>query len=154
MRGRVVQVGRVCVINYGPKNELCTIIDIVDHNKVLVDGPRKLTGVPRQLISLKRLSLTPFTLNISHGIHEKYLTKKLKKEKVLERFSRSSWGKKLAKRKRVLTETDFDRFVSMKKHRQSKLGIPKKLLADKQKEQTKRISAQKAKKEKRKAHKK
>ncbi len=56
---RFVEVGRVALINFGPDaNKLVTIIDVVDSKKVLVDGPQSITGVHRQVISLKRLSLT------------------------------------------------------------------------------------------------
>ena len=56
---RYVEIGRVCLINYGPdQGKLCTIIDVVDSNKALIDGPKDLTGVVRQMIPFKRLSLT------------------------------------------------------------------------------------------------
>ena len=39
---RFVEVGRVALINYGPdNNKLCTIIDVVDQTRVLVDGPTR-----------------------------------------------------------------------------------------------------------------
>ena len=56
---RYVEIGRVCLINYGPdQGKLCTSIDVVDSNKALIDGPKDLTGVVRQMIPFKRLSLT------------------------------------------------------------------------------------------------
>ena len=59
MFSRYVEIGRVCLINYGPdQGKLCTIIDVVDSNKALIDGPKDLTGVVRQMIPFKRLSLT------------------------------------------------------------------------------------------------
>lgn len=37
---RFVSVGRVVLINYGPDaGKIATIIDVVDENKALVDGP-------------------------------------------------------------------------------------------------------------------
>lgn len=65
---RYVEVGRVCVVNYGPDaGKLCTIVDIVDQNKCLIDGPRKLTGVGRQVIPFKRLALTDLVCTIERS---------------------------------------------------------------------------------------
>lgn len=41
---RYVEVGRVALVNYGEDTgKLCVIVDIVDQNKALVDGPKSLT---------------------------------------------------------------------------------------------------------------
>jgi hypothetical protein len=69
--------------------------------------------------SLKRLVLTPFLLDIPHGLHHKYLHKKFEEARILQRFRRSAWGQKLIARQRKEKESDFDRFVGMKKHRAS-----------------------------------
>ena len=48
---RYVELGRVCLINYGEEaGKLATIVDVIDNNRVLVDGPE--TGVKRQPINL------------------------------------------------------------------------------------------------------
>ena len=53
---RYVEVGRICVVNYGPDaGSLCTIVEVVDQNKCLVDGPRKITGVGRGIVPFKRV---------------------------------------------------------------------------------------------------
>eukprot|EP01036_Dinobryon_divergens_P053180 gene53180-71096_t len=42
---RFVEIGRVGLINYGPDcGKLCTIIDVVDAKRVLIDGPQGVTG--------------------------------------------------------------------------------------------------------------
>ncbi len=65
MFSRYVEIGRVCLINYGPdQGKLCTIIDVVDSNKALIDGPKDLTGVVRQMIPFKRLSLTDLVAKV------------------------------------------------------------------------------------------
>ena len=62
---RFVEVGRVALINYGPDaGKLCTIVDVVDQNKCLIDGPKKMTGVSRQVIPFKRIALTDFVCKI------------------------------------------------------------------------------------------
>lgn len=68
---RQVQVGRVALINYGPDaGKLCTIINIIDQNRVLVDGPEAVTGCHRHAVGIKRIALTditvPVTLNATH----------------------------------------------------------------------------------------
>jgi len=61
----------VCVVNYGPDaGKLCTIVDIVDGNKCLIDGPRKLTGVGRQVIPFKRLALTDLVCKIERSARD------------------------------------------------------------------------------------
>ena len=63
---RFVEVGRVVYINYGPETgKLATIIDIVDSNKCLIEGPADITGVQRQVISFSRISImfVKFTRN-------------------------------------------------------------------------------------------
>ena len=65
---RLVEIGRVALISYGPETgKLCTIVNILDHNRVLVDGPEPITGVHRHELNVKRIMLThlkvPATLN-------------------------------------------------------------------------------------------
>ena len=73
---RFVEVGRVALINYGPDiNKLCTIIDVVDQTRVLVDGPTRVTGVSRQIVPLKRIALTDFKVKIGRNARQKSLEK-------------------------------------------------------------------------------
>ena len=52
---RFVEIGRVALVNYGPDAEqLVTIIDVLDQNRVLVQGP----SVHRQILNMKRVTLT------------------------------------------------------------------------------------------------
>ena len=51
------------MVTYGPEaGKLCTIVDVLDQNRVLVDGPEPITGVKRQTINLKRIKLTDITV--------------------------------------------------------------------------------------------
>ena len=114
-----------------------------------MDGPFSLTKVPRQVISLKRLALTPFTLKIHHGIHSKYLKEKMEKAGIVKRFARTHWGKKLTARRHKLHMTDFGRFVAMKVHRASFFNPPKatrKQIHIKAQENRKKVISLKAKK--------
>ena len=57
------------MITYGPDyGKLAVIVEIIDHGRVLVEGPT--TGVERQSINFKRCNLTDIVLNkIPRGYH-------------------------------------------------------------------------------------
>jgi len=112
---RFVQIGRVCLINYGPdRGKLCVIIDVIDHNRAFIDGPSDLTGVARQPISLKWLSLTDLVIpKLPHSVRLKALRKAFVKADIEKKWNATSWAKKLAARKHRATLTDFDRFKLM-----------------------------------------
>ena len=60
------------LVNYGEDTgKLATIVDIVDQNKCLIDGPKSLTGVVRQLIPFKRLALTDLVVKIERSAKAK-----------------------------------------------------------------------------------
>merc|ERR1712129_209616 len=85
---------------YGPcAGKMCTIIDIVDQKRVVVDGPEKLTGVRRHMMPIRRLSLTDFKANIVRGAREKTLKKALDKDDIMGNWGKSSWAKKLGAQK-------------------------------------------------------
>ena len=114
MKEKYVQIGRVCLINFGHlANKLCTIIDVVDANRVLIDGPEKITGVPRQVIPLCRLSLTKLHVKIPHSCKRSVLRKEFEKENIMEQWKKTSWAAKLEKREKRAAMNDFDRFKVM-----------------------------------------
>ena len=111
---RFVQIGRVCLINYGPDiGKLCTIVDVIDINRVLVEGPLESTGVHRQQIPLKRISLTEYLLPIARTAGPTAVARALKDKDILTKWAQSSWSKKLSQRATRANMNDFDRFNSM-----------------------------------------
>ena len=63
---RFVEIGRVVFINYGPEEgKLAVIVDIIDINTALVDGPS--SGVEKQTMPFKRISLTEYVLAIKRN---------------------------------------------------------------------------------------
>merc|ERR1712151_354499 len=73
---RFVEVGRVAIICYGPDaGKLCTIVNILDHNRVLVDGPMPITSVHRHEIGVKRIMLTDLKVTIPINASQKKLVK-------------------------------------------------------------------------------
>ncbi|KAF0727549.1 hypothetical protein Ae201684_014377 [Aphanomyces euteiches] len=97
---RFVTIGRVALINYGPDaGKLATIIDVVDENKALVDGPFSVTGVNRHVISFKRLALTDLSVKIPRQAREATLKKALEKADILNKWAATSWSKKTEAKK-------------------------------------------------------
>mmetsp|Transcript_26999 Transcript_26999/g.43891 ORF Transcript_26999/g.43891 Transcript_26999/m.43891 type:complete len:135 (-) Transcript_26999:172-576(-) len=111
---RYVEVGRVVLINHGPDaGKLATVIDIVDQNKCLIDGPEEITGVARQSISFRRVALTDLTVKIQLNARAKQLKAAWKEANTLAQWEGSSWSKKLEAKKKRASLSDFDRFKVM-----------------------------------------
>jgi large subunit ribosomal protein L14e len=125
---RYVELGRVVLINYGPEaGKLATIIDIVDQNKCLIDGPESITGVTRQVISYKRLALTDLKVDIQRNARQKSLLKAWTEGDTMNKWESSSWAKKLTARKTRAGLSDFDRFKVMVAKKQKTAIIAKKM---------------------------
>lgn len=121
---RFVEVGRVVLINYGTeRGKLATIIDIVDGNKALIDGPLPLTGVARQVIPFKRLSLTDIKINIPKNARQKTLCAAWTKNGVQAAWDATSWAKKLQKKKQRAGLNDFQRFQLMVARKQRSAAV-------------------------------
>jgi large subunit ribosomal protein L14e len=86
------------------------IINILDQNRVLVDGPEGVTGVKRQICPLRWLMLTDHVVEI--GVEPKHstLVKAFEKAEVEKKWKISAWGKKVMAREVKAKMTDFDRF--------------------------------------------
>ena len=98
---RYVEVGRICVVNYGPDaGSLCTIVEVVDQNKCLVDGPRKITGVGRGIVPFKRLALTDLKVGIERGATSGAIASALGEADIIAKWETTSWAKKNAAKKR------------------------------------------------------
>eukprot|EP00928_Gymnodinium_smaydae_P087785 TRINITY_DN719_c0_g1_i1.p2 TRINITY_DN719_c0_g1~~TRINITY_DN719_c0_g1_i1.p2 ORF type:complete len:134 (+),score=45.07 TRINITY_DN719_c0_g1_i1:161-562(+) len=108
---RFVEPGRLALITYGPcEGKLCTVIDIVDQKRVIVDGPESVTGVPRHMMPVKRLSLTDLKSKIPRGAREKTLKLALEKDAVMSKWAETAWAKKLKAKENRKNMSDFDRF--------------------------------------------
>ena len=109
---KFVEVGRVVLINYGPlAGKLAVVVEIINTAKVLIDGPT--SGVRRQEISLKRVSLTDFKLDVPKGIRRHSLKKSIEEFGLEKKWGETSWARKLQKRAKRANSTDFDRFKVM-----------------------------------------
>lgn len=113
-RNETVEIGRIVEINYGPNaGKVATIIDIVDGARALIDGPFNVTGVHRQTVPFRNLSLTPVVVKTTRGVRPGVLTKHLKASGSIEAWNATSWARKLARHQRRSELTDFERFQAM-----------------------------------------
>lgn len=110
---RFVQSGRIALVNYGPElNKLVVIVDLLDQNRVLVEGPS--AGVKRQVISVKRLALTSILIeDLPRGAPTADVKEKYESADVDKKFAASSWGRKLDRKAKRANLDDFGRFKVM-----------------------------------------
>merc|ERR1719239_39905 len=110
---RFVEIGRVAYVVHGDdKGKLAVIIDVIDQNRALVDGP--CSGLSRKDINFKALHLTPITVKIGPSARTKSVKKAREAAEVDKKWSETTWAKKLASREKRAGLTDFDRFKLMK----------------------------------------
>jgi len=104
-----VEIGRVALIHNGDgAGKIVTIVDIVDQNRALIDGP--VTGVPRQAIQFKNLRLTKFRIRIPHGTGSKTIAKAWEKAEINKLWAETNMSKRLNSLQLKANLTDFDRF--------------------------------------------
>ena len=121
---RYVQVGRVVLVNFGSDaGKLATIVDVVDANKCLIDGPE--TGVARQIISFKRINLTDITVKIPRSARASTLKKAWAKNTVVATWEKSAWSKKMENKKKRVALSDFGRFKVMVAKKQKRTIVDK-----------------------------
>jgi large subunit ribosomal protein L14e len=69
-----VEVGRVCVKVTGREaGKKCVIVDLIDKNFVLIDGPRSITGVKRRRVNIDHLRPTKQKIKIKRGAADEEL---------------------------------------------------------------------------------
>ncbi|XP_078395980.1 large ribosomal subunit protein eL14 [Cetorhinus maximus] len=110
---RYVEIGRVAYIAFGPHaGKLVAIVDVIDQNRALVDGP--CSGVRRQAMPFKCMQLTDFKIQIPHSVRHKSVKAAWEKEKITEKWQATHWAKKIEARAKRAKMTDFDRYKVMK----------------------------------------
>merc|ERR1711993_56892 len=110
---RLVEIGRVAYIAHGDdKGKLAVIIDVIDQNRALIDGP--CSGVSRKDINFKALHLTSFVVKIGHSARSGTVRKAWEKAEISKKWEATTWAKKIAARERRAELTDFERFKLMK----------------------------------------
>ncbi|KAH7116771.1 60S ribosomal protein L14 [Dendryphion nanum] len=126
---RLVEVGRVVIFGAGPYlGRLATIVEIIDHKRVLVDGPSKEAPVPRHSARLADVSLTPIVIpKVPRASGRGFIARVWEKNNVDQTWAETSWAKKstaLQKRRQL---NDFERFKVLKMRKQARYEVRKTL---------------------------
>jgi len=109
---KFVEVGRAVLINYGTlSGKLAVIVEIITTSRVLVDGPT--TAVKRQEISLRRVSLTDFKMDVARGVNRAELKSAVEKFDLIKKWENTPFAKKIHRCQVRARLTDFDRFKVM-----------------------------------------
>ncbi|KRY13516.1 60S ribosomal protein L14 [Trichinella patagoniensis] len=107
----LVQIGRVIYIARGrERGKLAVIVNVVDGNRALVDGP----GLKRQMINFKNMLLTKMTLKITHYDKTKAIIAAWEKANINELWSKTKLAQSRRRRALRAKMSDFDRFKLMK----------------------------------------
>eukprot|EP01121_Diplochlamys_sp_Union-15-3_P007554 TRINITY_DN192_c0_g1_i3.p1 TRINITY_DN192_c0_g1~~TRINITY_DN192_c0_g1_i3.p1 ORF type:complete len:173 (-),score=35.87 TRINITY_DN192_c0_g1_i3:33-551(-) len=117
-----VEIGRVVLISYGPDlGKLAVIIDVIDQNRAYIAGP--LTGVKRQAINFKRITLTKIKIPIAKSVRSTKIIKEWKKANVEEQWAKTNFARRIALRKARANMNDFDRFKAKEAKKQRNQAI-------------------------------
>jgi len=126
---KLVEIGRVVNIREGRyEGRLAAIVEIIDHRRVLIDGPTSKEGavVPRQAIPLDHIVLTPFVVEkLPKAAGTGPLKKLWEKSEIDKKWSESSWSKKREIQDRRSNLTDFERFKVMRLKKQMRFEVQK-----------------------------
>ena len=107
-----VEIGRVAYVHFGgERGKLVVILDVLNENRVLIENP--LQGVVRQIIPVKRLSLTRFKVPIVRAPRTGSLRAALEKFDLNGKWAATSTAKKIALRAQRARLTDFERFKAV-----------------------------------------
>uniref|UniRef100_A0A915C6W0 Large ribosomal subunit protein eL14 n=1 Tax=Parascaris univalens TaxID=6257 RepID=A0A915C6W0_PARUN len=88
---RMVEIGRVVFIARGDNSgKLAAIVDVVDGNRALIDGPS--SGVCRSVRNFKDLQLTKFTIPLRHGMRTKMSRNPMMSPKINEKWAGTLWA--------------------------------------------------------------
>ncbi|KAK4008129.1 60S ribosomal protein L14 [Daphnia magna] len=106
---KFVETGRVVYIAKGPDaGKVAAIIDIIDQNRALLDGP--CTNVPRQARRFTELHLTSLVTKVTRGCSERALKVAWEADKITEKWLATSWARRIEKRTKRFSLNDLERF--------------------------------------------
>merc|ERR1711890_58297 len=92
--------------------KIAAIVDVLDQNRVLLDGP--CTGVTRQAYRIKNLHLTTLVTKFPFSARTKVVRAAWEKDDISKKWEESSWAKRMEMKAKRKGLTDFDRFKLMK----------------------------------------
>lgn len=105
----LVEIGRIAYIGYGRNaGKPVAIVDVIDQNRALVDGP--CSKVIRQPIRFKRLRLTKHKLNFDHSAPTRVVKREWEKNEITKKWKEGFQFKQLLADKRRKDLSDLGRF--------------------------------------------
>ena len=105
----LVEIGRIGYVAYGRNaGKPVAIVDVIDQNRALVDGPN--SKVVRQPIRFKRLRLTKHKLNFDHGAPTRVVKREWDSNDITKKWKESQQFQKLLADKRRKDLSDLGRF--------------------------------------------
>ena len=111
---RLVEVGRVIIVNYGQLvGNFAVIVDILTPTKVIVQELKVKGDIKRQELSLTNVTLTEDKVDIEKGAKKEEVLKAIEEYKIENKYKKSNFGKKVEIRQKRANLTDFDRFKDM-----------------------------------------
>ncbi|KAL4927509.1 60S ribosomal protein eL14 [Aspergillus undulatus] len=126
---KLVEVGRVVLIRRGPFiGKLATIVEIVDHKRVLVDGPstEEEKIVPRHVLPLSHATLTHFVIpKLPRAAGTGPVKKLWAANEIDGKWAKSSIAKKADTNNRRKNLTDFERFKVLRLRKQARFEVQK-----------------------------
>ncbi|KAK3671539.1 hypothetical protein LTR78_008639 [Recurvomyces mirabilis] len=125
---RNVETGRIGMFAKGPyTGRLAAIVQIIDHKRVLVEGPSETASakVPRHAAPLSSISLTSIVIPLPLAIGHTGLKKVWEKEDVEGKFNNSAYAKNKARFARRKQLSDFERFKVMVLRKQARFEVKK-----------------------------
>jgi len=132
---RLVEVGRVVLFVTGPyAGKLAAIAEIIDHKRVLVDGPASTTeaSVPRHSAALSHVSLTRFVIDkLPRAAGTAAVKKQWEAQEIEKKFYSSDYAKKREQVTKRRNLNDFERFKVMRLRKQARFQVRKTLAAAK-----------------------
>ncbi|KAI4158109.1 MAG: hypothetical protein LQ342_007743 [Letrouitia transgressa] len=126
---RLVEIGRVVLFTHGPyTGRLATIVEIIDHKRILVDGPSKKENgaVPRHAVGLSNVIVTPIVIpKLPRAAGRGAVAKAWEKEEVESKWDQSAWAKRREQREKRRSLSDFERFKVLKLRKQARFEVQK-----------------------------
>lgn len=105
----LVEIGRIAYVGYGRNaGKPVAIVDVIDGNRALVDGP--CSKVTRQPIRFKRLRLTKYKLNFDHSASSKIVAREWEKQEISKKWKESFQFRNLLADRRRKDLSDLGRF--------------------------------------------
>ncbi|KAI4215498.1 MAG: hypothetical protein LQ351_001967 [Letrouitia transgressa] len=128
---RLVEIGRVVLFTHGPyTGRLATIVEIIDHKRILVDGPSKKenAAVPRHAVGLSNVIVTPIVIpKLPRAAGRGAVARAWEKEEVESKWDQSAWAKRREQREKRRALSDFERFKVLKLRKQARFEVQKSL---------------------------